>query len=75
MKRFTYLIIGLLILAACKEEEFTPEDAFLQIYDDQNYNVSYQPTALGASDSNIFILSERRLDVSNFMVLTSSLPN
>lgn len=66
MKRFTYLIIGLLILAACKEEEFTPEDAFLQIYDDQNYNVSYQPTALGASDSNIFILSERRLDVSNF---------
>jgi len=66
MNRFTYLLIGLFFLTACNEEEFTPEDAFLQIYDDENYNVSYQPTALGASDSNIFILSERRLDVSNF---------
>lgn len=67
MRAFILLFSALLLFFGCsQDEEFDPESAFLQIYDDNNYNVSYQPVGLGASDSNLFVLSERNLDVSNF---------
>lgn len=67
MRPFIFIASVLIVFLGCsKEEEFDPTSAFLQIYDDNNYNVSYQPVGLGASDSNFFILSERKLDVSNF---------
>lgn len=67
MRYLILLIFASFIFLACsKEEEFNPESAFLQIYDDNNYNVAYQPVGLGATDSNLFVLSERNLDVSNF---------
>ena len=66
MKKFILALFSVFLFCSCEEEAFIPEEAFLQIYDDQNYNVSYQPVALGNSDSSIFILSERNLDVSNF---------
>ncbi len=62
----TLIFASFIFLACSKEEEFNPESAFLQIYDDNNYNVAYQPVGLGATDSNLFVLSERNLDVSNF---------
>lgn len=66
MRNIIFIFSFTALMASCQQEEFTPEEAFLQIYDDENYNASYQPVALGNSDSNIFILSERNLDVSNF---------
>ncbi|PTB91345.1 hypothetical protein C9994_15715, partial [Marivirga lumbricoides] len=66
MRILVSLFLTILLFSSCSEEEFNPESAFLQIYDDNNYNVAYKPVGLGASDSNYFMLAERNLDVSNF---------
>jgi hypothetical protein len=56
----------ILTFVSCNKDELSPESSFLSIYDDNNYNAVYKPVGLGQSDSSIFILSERKLDVSNF---------
>lgn len=63
---------------SCENEELSPaQQSFLKIYDDANYNASYQPVGLQYSENNFYILSERSLSSSNFsginLVVTDSI--
>jgi hypothetical protein len=63
---------------SCENEEMGPEQmSFLKIYDDANYNASYQPLGLEFSENSFYILSERSLSSSDFsginLVITDSI--
>lgn len=76
------LLIFVLIVSfftiSCEKEELAPEQlSFLKIYDDSDYNATYQPVGLQFNENKYFILSERSLNSSNFsginLVVTDSL--
>lgn len=64
--KFFLFIWTTLLFISCSKENVEPESGFLIIYDDNNYNAVYKPVGLGQSDSSLFVLSERNIDVSNF---------
>jgi hypothetical protein len=74
---FFVLIVSIFTIS-CEREELAPEQlSFLKIYDDANYNASYQPAGLQYNENRYFIISERSLSSSNFsginLVVTDSL--
>lgn len=73
-----FLLILSIFTISCENEELAPEQlSFLKIYDDVDYNASYQPVGLQFAENRYFILSERSLSSSNFsginLVVTDSL--
>ncbi|WP_375580888.1 hypothetical protein ABWH96_07695 [Marivirga tractuosa] len=73
-----FLSIISIFTFSCDNEELEPQQqSFLKIYDDANYNASYNPVGLQFNANNYYILSERRLSSSDFsginLVVTDSL--
>ena len=67
MKKHYYLFVLLIaFLFSCEQENFNPNDSFLKIYDDKDYNAEYFPVGIGQSDSMLFVLAERSLTSSDF---------
>jgi len=79
MKRSLLLFVLIITFFAysCENEEVKPQQSFLKIYDDANYNASYNPVGLQQSGENYYILSERSLNTSDFaginIVVTDSI--
>ncbi|WMN07234.1 hypothetical protein QYS48_28235 [Marivirga arenosa] len=73
------ILLSLIIFSACSEEEVSPQQSFLKIYDDANYNAAYSPVGLQKNLDNFYILSERSLRSSDFsginIVTTDSIGN
>jgi hypothetical protein len=69
MKNSQLFLISIISIFAfsCNNEEVAPEQhSFLKIYDDDNYNASYNPVGLQLNADNYYILSERSLSSSDF---------
>lgn len=77
--RLFFIFIITLFTYSCENEDINPQQSFLKIYDDDNYNASYQPIGLQSTNNNFFILSERSLSSTDFsginLVVTDSLGN
>jgi hypothetical protein len=74
----TFILLIAVFGYSCQNEELEPQQqSFLKIYDDQNYNASYNPVGIQFISNNYYILSERRLNSSDFsginLVVTDSL--
>lgn len=72
------ILISTIFTLSCDKDELEPQQqSFLKIYDDENYNASYNPVGLQFNANNYYILSERRLSSSDFsginLVVTDSL--
>jgi hypothetical protein len=63
---FLISIISIFAFSCNNEEVALEQQSFLKIYDDDNYNASYNPVGLQLNADNYFILSERSLSSSDF---------
>lgn len=77
--KIVFIFIITVFTFSCKNEEIAPQQSFLKIYDDNNYNASYTPVGLQSNANNFFILSERSLSSTDFsginLVVADSLGN